>query len=969
VILSSLDEVFIGRSPELAEMERALGKARAGSGVIVILAGEAGIGKTRTAEVFAERARAQGACVLWGYCYEGEECPPFGPWTAALRQYLNTIDRATLRDQVGEGAADIAGILPELRRRFPDLKAAARLPAGDGEQRLYHSLFSFFKAASLRAPLLVILDNLHLADTASLKFLRHFAHELAAVRVIVLCTHRNPWESRQDPLAMTLEELSKVRGCPRLQLEGLNRRQVEEFFARALPVAPPPAMTRAIHSRTEGNPLFLVELARQMIAESANGQAKPGLPMGIKQAIARRLSGLSGECREVLSAAAVLGRSFERDVLRRMFDGPEWQVIRALQEALAASVVCGDPAPEERYRFSHALVQESLLEEIPLLQRPALHLRAGLALQEPRGTDPAARAVEIISHLLEAAGHADPDDLVLWTLRAWEHSSRRYAPQQAVAIIDRARISLESSSHATDRRLAPLLFRRGQALNDLQRPEEARESMVRAFDLFLKAGDTRGALEVAFTPAWVQPDPSGSGVWFWSGAPGGMPELRERAFALVAPESSDHARLLAQRGTRADLQQALALARRNCNLQLEAISLAQLAYHELLAWDFKECTRILSDAVPLAERLQDLAALFSVHYSRFLLGMLTGDPSIASSELRSLFEVARHARSQRILVVAHRCAADLAHYQGRWPDARMHGAQALKLLVGTGSVFNRTHTLSILLAVELQTGHLKAARKLCVELSRAYGKQENIDIRSSSLGARLAGDPSLLPPIPQPVEVQSTDGPLTVYASWQLIETAQAIVLRGDLLSAPCCLEALRRWKAAFFDKSVDGLMALLCDLLGRRDEAVEHFENALSFCRRAGYWPEFSWTCLDYAEALSRSGVEAERERALPLLEEGLQRSQTLDMTPLSRLILTARARLTGATRSHRAFPDGLTKREVDVLRLMAKGFTNAEIANRLFISQLTVATHVHNLLDKTGMANRAEAAAYATRCGLVGQ
>jgi DNA-binding NarL/FixJ family response regulator len=91
--------------------------------------------------------------------------------------------------------------------------------------------------------------------------------------------------------------------------------------------------------------------------------------------------------------------------------------------------------------------------------------------------------------------------------------------------------------------------------------------------------------------------------------------------------------------------------------------------------------------------------------------------------------------------------------------------------------------------------------------------------------------------------------------------------------------------------------------------------------------------------------------------------------MTPLSRLILTARARLTGATRSHRAFPDGLTKREVDVLRLMAKGFTNAEIANRLFISQLTVATHVHNLLDKTGMANRAEAAAYATRCGLVGQ
>ncbi|MBE3064190.1 MAG: hypothetical protein IMZ69_04140 [Spirochaetes bacterium] len=216
------------------------------------------------------------------------------------------------------------------------------------------------------------------------------------------------------------------------------------------------------------------------------------------------------------------------------------------------------------------------------------------------------------------------------------------------------------------------------------------------------------------------------------------------------------------------------------------------------------------------------------------------------------------------------------------------------------------------------------------------------------------------------METQDTDGPLMTFVTSRLVDTAQVIALRGDALSAPRCLESLLRWKRAFLGRSTDGLLAALCSLLGRRAEAAEHFEDALSLCRRAGYWPELAWTCLDYAEALSSGGADADHEHALRLLEEGLERSQALGMTPLSRLMIAAHAQLTGAARSLRSLPDGLTKREVDVLRLITRGLTNAEIADRLFISQMTVAKHVHNLLDKTGMANRAEAAVYATRSGL---
>ena len=126
--------------------------------------GNPGIGKTRTAEEFAARAQSRGAAVLWGRCFEGEECPPYGPWIAALRSHVLEVEAPVLRQAMGDGAADVAEVLPELRRKLGELDSPVRLPAADGERRLFSSLISFLRRAAHAAPLVIVIDNLHLAD-------------------------------------------------------------------------------------------------------------------------------------------------------------------------------------------------------------------------------------------------------------------------------------------------------------------------------------------------------------------------------------------------------------------------------------------------------------------------------------------------------------------------------------------------------------------------------------------------------------------------------------------------------------------------------------------------------------------------------------------------------------------------------------------------------------------------------------
>jgi DNA-binding CsgD family transcriptional regulator len=177
-----------------------------------------------------------------------------------------------------------------------------------------------------------------------------------------------------------------------------------------------------------------------------------------------------------------------------------------------------------------------------------------------------------------------------------------------------------------------------------------------------------------------------------------------------------------------------------------------------------------------------------------------------------------------------------------------------------------------------------------------------------------------------------------------------------------------------YFQISVDRLLGLLAQTMGNLDKAAQHFEDALAFCRKAGYRPELAWTCCDYADMLlNHVGAQhavplhGDRQKAMSLLDESLSISSELGMRPLMERVAALRDRAASAPQAAPAYPDRLTQREVEVLRLIAGGKSNREIAEELFISLNTVLRHVSNIFSKTGVANRVSLATHAARHGLV--
>ena len=225
-----IGSVFVGRQLEMAELTAALNESMSGRGRMVMLAGEPGIGKTRTAQELASHAGGQGVQVLWGWCYEQEGAPPFWPWVQPIRDYVGQCDPQRLQTEMGPGAADIAEIVPEVRQKLPDLAPPPYLDPEQARFRLFDSIAAFLKNAASSQPLLLILDDLHWADKPSLLLLEFLARQMVESRLLVVGTYRDMELSRQHPLSETLAQLSRHPVFQRQQLLGLSQEETGRFI-------------------------------------------------------------------------------------------------------------------------------------------------------------------------------------------------------------------------------------------------------------------------------------------------------------------------------------------------------------------------------------------------------------------------------------------------------------------------------------------------------------------------------------------------------------------------------------------------------------------------------------------------------------------------------------------------------------------------------------------------------------------
>lgn len=420
---------LVGRTAELAALEHMLAQSRAGRSGVVLMAGEPGVGKTRLATELARRATDRGVAVAWGRCFEGDAAPAFWPWTQVLRALLGDLDAETLRSRMGSSAAALGLVVPELGEPFPETvgDAAAGYDPEKARLHLYTTVCRVVESLVRGRPLLVVLDDLHWADPASLQLLGFAAAQLVGLRVLIVGTYRDTEVDSSHPLGATLAELVR-QGATRVALGGLDRVQVGEFVTTATGSVPDDALVARVWDRTNGNPFFVDQLVR--LVESRGGVAEvlaTEVPGGVRDVILHRVGLLPEGTGQVLRLAAVVGRDFEMDVLARVANGDEEHLLDRVETALRSGLVVEQPETVGRYHFVHALVRETLYDDLSALRRAKLHRRIGEVLEQRGGTDP----LELAHHFWQAEPAGTAEKALEHAIRAADHAMARLAYEQA----------------------------------------------------------------------------------------------------------------------------------------------------------------------------------------------------------------------------------------------------------------------------------------------------------------------------------------------------------------------------------------------------------------------------------------------------------------------------------------------------------------------------------------------------------
>ncbi|HEY5625945.1 MAG TPA: protein kinase [Dehalococcoidia bacterium] len=397
--------VFVGREQELERLRKAADASFAGRGEIVMLVGEPGIGKTRTTQEVETYARMRGAAVLWGMGHESAGAPSYWPWMQVGRSYGQAYDLAELVPDMDGKGPELIRIFPELRQLLDAEQPEATSDPEAAQFRLFDAYTTFVRAMAKKMPLVIVLDDLHWADKPSLSLLRHLARELSRMRVLVVGTFRDTELARTHPLSEALAELNRESGFQRVVLRGLSREEVAGYIRAATNVEPQRQLVDRIFEETEGNPFFLSEVVNLLTQEGAFSKesiSDISVPDGVREALGRRLDLLSEEANELLAIAAIAGREFTYETLSLLGEGEEETVLRLIEEALEARVI--EELPQAgRYRFTHALMQETLLSELSTTRRVRIHGQVGEALERRWGERADERATRLAQHFVEAA--------------------------------------------------------------------------------------------------------------------------------------------------------------------------------------------------------------------------------------------------------------------------------------------------------------------------------------------------------------------------------------------------------------------------------------------------------------------------------------------------------------------------------------------------------------------------------------
>jgi len=376
---------FVGREAELGQMQDVWQRAKDGRHQLLLVAGEPGIGKTRLSLEFARTRGAEGTTVLMGYSDE-ENLVPYQPFVECLSWYFRNCPDADLRAQLTAigGGGELAPFVPELRKRIPDLPSLLPMDPEGQRYRLFEAVAGMLAVASRARPILLLFDDLHWADKPTLLLLRHVMRSASLAPLAIVATYRESELDRTHPLAEMLITLRRERGITRLVLHGLKIRHVKALVNSIIGPNAPSQLSQVVMDSTDGNPFFATEILQHLKETGAITRVSGvtgrtieiedlGLSEGIKEVIGQRLSRLSEACNRLLSTAAVIGREFDAALLEAIADLPGSEHFDAIEEATRAQLVRESQELSGRFEFMHALIRETLYNELSYPRRVRLH--------------------------------------------------------------------------------------------------------------------------------------------------------------------------------------------------------------------------------------------------------------------------------------------------------------------------------------------------------------------------------------------------------------------------------------------------------------------------------------------------------------------------------------------------------------------------------------------------------------------
>ncbi len=972
---------FVGRRAEIERLESVWAAVEDDRRQVVFVGGEPGVGKTRLVAEVAAALREHGATVLGGACREDFNTP-YRPFVAILEQALVQLPPEALRDITPQAAAPLLRLTNAALRLWP---AAAGVASGDGDSRpiLFDAVLRVLLAVAEQKPAVLVLEDLHWAPEPTLAMLSHLVESTAGERILVLATRRTTAPDRTDTVSFALADLHRLDGVARIDLVGLSIEDVAEYLVREAGVSLGAARAAApvLRDHTGGNPFFLQEYWHDLVprggldaVRSGNAQA----PASVQDALARRLGAFDAAHTRVIELAAVAGDVVDPALLVQACDqgtqvsadlvqlGPD-AVLEGIDLAVRAGLLLADA---DGYRFAHSLARQAVLDRMTATDLTAAHARVAQVLERRVGEDDPGLVSQLAHHYVQARALGHGDKAVHYLVLAAEQAVRSLAHSEAAELYERA-----SQLHVAE---GPP---RAELLSAAARCHMHAGHFPTAREIYEDLATDENP-RVQLMAAIGHEDAS------WRPSENGQRSLAMLSGARRAAALDDHdplnIRALASMGRAASFTGDPRLAR---TLGEDALQRARasrddgLIAHALVAtlWQGmgpELAPQLLARALELQEigsRLGNDDHLGPAAFHRGGFAYIVGDEPAWSSAQRDLTEIAL-SRGQPFF----RYVAGCSRYTHRYAVGDFAGAEhivawlddqfsqefggategswgvqqfMLRRVTGgldevrpliTGNESFEDHWLPGLLALYTDLEMLVPAARLLTHLCDRLE-----DYRA---GAQWAGVLAFM-----------------TEAAVRLDDAVAAEVLR-PLLTDYTGANLMAGASVAVFG-SADRHLAQLDSVLGA-PSADQHFERALEMDRRMGAVTHQVETLAAWSRHRAHRGGPTDAPaggRASPTATHLADEARALARRIGHRRVLRDLDADPAPHAERAPLPNGLTEREVDVLRLVADGLSNREIGERLFISANTAANHVRSILIKTAAPNRTKAAVFATEHGLL--